>query len=295
MDDATLDLSGELADDLEANAFIDPRTIPTRFSLLKQMSRSPAHYLHACQQPQDDSLAAQLAGAAPQGTKRSEALRFGTAVHAFLLGESASIGRFTGARRAGKEWTAFQAECAAAGRVEILNEKEWARAEAVAGAIRAKQRAMDLLFDGTLVEQRIDWTFVGKATRSTPDARSIHRIVDLKTCQSAQPELFARHALRLFYHAQAALYLDAAETLTDLRPADAYLIAVEKTAPFPVSIFRFTDRALLYGTKLCRVWIETLNACEAANAWPEYIDDVAELDVADQELELEFEGRRIAL
>lgn len=297
MEDATLELSGELADELEANAFVDPRSIPTRYSLLKRMAQSPAHYLHAAQQPQDDSLAAQLAGAAPQGTKRSEALRFGTAVHQLLLGNVTKVGRFTGARRAGKEWTAFQERAAELGQVEILNEKEWARAEAVSGAIRRKKAAMRLLFDGTRVEERIDWEFVGKACRSTPDARARFYTADLKTAQTAQPDLFARHALRLFYHAQASLYADATEADSTGwgRPSDAYVIAVEKTPPYPVSVFRFTERAMLYGTKLCRVWIEMLNACEATNQWPEYISDIGELDVEAEEFEVEWEGRRIAL
>ena len=172
MDDATEELSGELADLLSINdaaaRYIDPRTIPTRFSLLKQMALSPAHYEEAAQKPQDDSIAARLASAIV-GPDRRAALRFGTACHAMLF-ETGTIGVYRGAQRRGKQWDAFQAECAELGHVEIVNAREHALAVDIVNAVRANPTAMRLLFDGTIVEQRIDWSWMGKACRSTPDA-----------------------------------------------------------------------------------------------------------------------------
>ena len=293
---AALDLSGELAAELEANEPVHervrPQDIPTRFSLLKTMALSPAHYLEQCQYPQDDSLASRLGKMMPGIHKRTEALRFGTAVHAMLLGNKGRVARF-GGRRAGNVWVNFQKEAAAAGAIEILNDREYLQAEGVAGAIMRNDLAMRLLFDGTDVEQRIDWTYVGKPCRSTPDARGINWIADLKTAQTAEPAAFIRNAVKLFYHAQAALYCEAIESTGKPRPVDSYVIAVEKSRPMPVSVLRFTERTLEQGMKLCRGWVERLNICEATDEWPEYVSEIAPFDIGgDEPLELEWNGRK---
>lgn len=295
MDAETLDLTEDLADELATNDRIDPRSIPTRYSLLKKLALSPAHYLHAAQQPQDDeSLVAKLSGLAPVGTKRPEAFRIGSAIHYLLLGDPGKIGVID-ARRGTKTWASSEASLREEGCVELLNPRENALVRSLFGAIQRNEIAMRLLFDGTIIETRIDWTFNGKATRSTPDARRPRgHVVDLKSTVCAEPEAFMRHGGRLFYHAQAALYLDAIETL-DARPEEAYVIAVEKSPPFPVSVFRFHERTLERGAKLCRAWIERLVACETTNEWPEYLLDVGTFDLGGDDLELEFKGRRVAV
>ncbi len=298
MDKDAVDLSAELAAQLAENdiveqPYVDPKSIPTRFSLLKQMAVSPAHYRHACQQPQDDSISARL-GASSLDRDKSAALRFGSAVHYFLLGDPGSVARYTGRRdpRA-HAYKAFVLEAEARGAVVVLTDFEYRRARAVADAIRRNETAMELLFDGTVVEERIDWTFVGRACRSTPDARSKTHVADLKTTYTAEPAMFHRHAERLFYHAQAWLYAEALEETTGIRPSASYVIAVEKTAPFPVSIFRFTERTLEIGEKLCRVWIERLNVCEATDSWPEYLQAIADFDIGGDD-GFEFGGQRFS-
>lgn len=283
MTDDVEQMSLALVDELEQSAAqdrapIDPRTVPSRFSLLKQMNLSPAHYFHACQSPQDDTLASRLGSLGGFVRDRKEALRMGTAIHELLLGNPDKIGRYVG-RRAGKAWEAFQQERAAEGCTEILNEKEWAQASNVVEAIRRRADAMRLLLDGTIIEQRIDWMRMDKAIRSTPDARSKLHVVDLKSAISSEPETFRRQSLKLFYHAQASLYGDAMEANGEGRPADSFVIAVEKTAPFPVTIFRFTAELLELGQKLNRLWLERLLNCERNNHWPVYAPCPAVVDL----------------
>jgi len=296
----TLDISYELGVDLAANdaddqvarAFVDPRSIPTRFSLLKLMALSPAHYAHGCQLPQDDSLASRLGAFT---TDRKEALRFGTAVHLMLLGEQAKVARFCG-RRAGKAWDDFQRGAAEASAAVILNEKEHARATMVAAAIRGNARAMELLFDGTIVEQRIDWSWLGRAIRSTPDAVAPTRIVDLKTTQSAKPDVFVRQGLRLFYHAQSALYRTCFDEVFGTGALkECFIVAVEKSSPFPVTILRMTDEALDIGARLCRLWMEQLLGCELMNEWPSYSESDVAFDVPKLggSFEIEIDGRMV--
>lgn len=299
----TLDLNLELAqndaEDQAARAYVDPRTIPTRFSLLKQMALSPAHYLEACQQPQDDSLAARLGNLAGPGVKRTEALRFGTAVHHFLLlGAKAKIARYSGKRDPRvKAWIDFQKDSAAAGIVEILSDREYERAWAVAEAVRRNDFAMRLLFDGTEVEQRIDWSWMGKAVRSTPDARSKKHLVDLKTAVTSQPDAFCKHGARLFYHAQASFYCTALDAIGQPVPDDCFVIAVEKTRPHPVTVMRFDADTLDMGAKVLRLWFERLLQCEHANVWPEYTTPPAfavfAIAQAHQPFSVEIDGERV--
>lgn len=299
MDEQTLEMTGELAamldesdDELDepapaaptAAAYVDPASIPTRFSLLKRMALSPAHYRHACQLPQDDSLRARLGSLSPE---RSLALRFGSALHQILLGRTDKVALYEGRRDPkAHKWKAFQKECSERGVVEILNPRETALVGAVAESILRHRRAMELLFEDTVIEQRIDWEYVGRPCRSTPDARRRARwIADLKSSVTAEPEAFKRHALRLSYHAQAALYLDAIEAIGEPRPAECYLIAVEKSPPYPVSVFRIGPRALEAGARLCRAWVERLNTSIATDTWTEYLIGDGELEL-DEELEL---------
>ncbi len=290
MDADTEQLTAELADEIQANdqadGYIAPQSIPTRFSLLKTMRLSPAHYRAACQRPQDDSLAARLSSLA---TDRKEALRFGSGVHGMLLGQPVAV--YTGGRRDQrvKEYREFMADCAARNVVAILSPAENHRAVKIVSAIQRNKEAMRLLCDGTIREQRIDWTYAGKPCRSTPDARNKTWCADLKTAVSAEPETFRRAGLRLGYHCQAALYADAIEAETGSRPDDLYVIAVEKTEPYPVTIMRFMESALEIGARQLRAWVERLIICEATDEWPEYIDGIGAFD-----FELELDGRLLS-
>jgi len=267
-----------------AAAYVDPRTVPARFSLLKLMAECPAKYREACQQDQDDSLAARL-GAASSGD-RSGALLFGTAVHALLLGKPIAL--YPGPVRRGKVFDAFRTDCEAKGVVAILIESEWGPVHAVADAIRRHKTATRLLLDGSTIEQRIDWTWLGKAMRSTPDAWKLgSHVAELKTAVSAKPEHFVRQGLRLYYHAQAALYGTCLDETGRGGVGDVYVIAVEKRRPHPVSVLRFTERVLEVGARLCRRWIEHLLVCERANEWPDYISGIGEFDLDDDR---EFSG-----
>lgn len=296
LDTAVQDLTAELEDALTAAAFVDPRTVPTRFSLLKLMAECPAKYLHACQQPQDDSLASRLGALNPGVKSRSEALRFGTAVHLMLLGDDKKIAVYTAGKRAGKAWEVFQKDAGERGCAEILNAREHAIARGVVDALRRHPVAQRLLLDGTVIEQKIEWSWMGKACRSTPDARSKTHLVDLKTAQTAHPGMFARQGARFYYHAQAAFYLQALEAAKLPVPSDAYVIAVEKTLPHPVTVMRFDAESLDVGARLLRLWMEQLLQCESANVWPEYVPApaIADFTLAQPSgFAVEIDGERV--
>lgn len=288
IDQLSLELAGELAEgDLEAAAAarVDPRDLATRFSLLKQLNLSPAHYLEACQHPQDDTLASRLGAFTAD---RKEAFRIGTALHGVLLLDR-RVAVYAGGRRDPrvKKYQAFYESAIADGCIEVLSPRENELVMGVAAAIKVRDDVMELLFGpGAIREQRIDWTWCDKAVRSTPDARVPGKyVVDLKTSISAEPEAFRRQSMRLFYHCQAELYAHAMDTTGEGRPKACYAIAVEKARPYPVTVFRFGEDQLELGAKTLRLWIERLKNCEASNHWPVYAPapHVVELELDDDE------------
>lgn len=258
-------ISHELAETLKANqvasAFIDPRTVPVRFSNLKHIARSPLHYLDAVQIDRDDTLA----------------MRLGRGAHAMVLGMP--VVKWTGKTRQGNKWEAFRAEHEAAGE-EILNASEWAKSEGIANAIRRHPIAAPLLFEGAVLEETIEWEWLGRKCTSRPDSRRGGTIVtDLKTTQCAEPAKFSRDAMYRGYNAQLAFYGLAAQHLTGRAPDDLYVVAVESKRPYAITVLRIDDHARLQGEKLCRLWMERLLTCEASNHWPAYTDAIATFSV----------------
>jgi hypothetical protein len=251
-------------------AFIDPRTVPVRFSNLKHMARSPLHYLDAVQADREDTLA----------------MRLGRGAHAMVLGEPvvkwdrpAKKGEGK-APRNGKAWDEF---VAAHPNTEILSATEWAQAEGMANAIRRHPIAADLLLAADVIrEQTIEWEWLGRAWTSRPDARSSDgRIVtDFKTTQCAEPQKFQRDATWRAYNAQLAAYGLAVAYLNSGRaPDDLFVCAVESKRPWPVTVLRLDDGARLQGEKLVRLWMERLLSCEASNHWPAYTDAIVDFSV----------------
>jgi hypothetical protein len=251
---------------------VDPRELAVRFSRLKLMALSPAHYFAACQQlGADDTLA----------------LRLGSGVHAMILNQP--VVRYSG-RRVGDKWDGFAAEHA--GKV-ILNDREWAEASAMARAILRHSEAPRILFDGTRIEEPILWRYLGRSCSSRPDARGRWHLAELKTARTSKPGWFSRDVFRMHYHAQCAFYDEAHAYETSERFANVYIVAVEKTPPHPVTIYRLTDRALNLGHKSLRLWMEMLLACEADHSWPSYAESIVDLDAPDESgpIEIEIDGK----
>jgi hypothetical protein len=243
---------------------IDSRTVPVRFSRLKNMSRSPAHYLHSLTAEYD-----------------SKAMRLGRLTHHLVFGTSGYV-VFPGGARRGKTWDAFAADHSG---LDIYTMDEYTVAQQMAQAVLADDNARNLLLRCDVREKTHTWTIMGRQCQGTPDAHGPGVLLDLKTTRCAEPEWFKREALRSRYIEQLAWYGDAIEQVEGWRPHESYIIAVENTAPYAVTVLKLTDRALEQGRKLNRLWFERLLSCEAANEWPGYVQSVVDLDVPDPDEE----------
>lgn len=237
---------------------IDPG--PVRFSHLRAYGRSPAHGHHARFRPEDDP---------------TRDMQRGTAVHALLFGTRKVIGY--GSTRAGRKFDEFAADHPDH---EILTMSEYDKACRMADAVRSSVLANEVL--AGQVEQTILFRWMDMECRATPDVRGREYVTELKTTANADPNKFRWHALRMHYHAQMRMQCMAVGRLLDCN-----IVCVEASEPHPVTVFRWTDRALEVGEKLLFTWMERLRNCEQSKSWPPYSQSLIELDVPD-EVALEF-------
>lgn len=248
-------------------------TEPVRFSRLKLMSKSAAHF---------------AAGFGPE----TGPMRKGTALHAYLLGGEKRVAVYTGGRRDDrvKAWQAFKRDNEGQ---HILIPSEL---EAVAGmraSLERHGRAMWLL-DG-IQERRIHWTDAGRPCMGTPDnvipKGGRTTLVELKTCITSHPERFVWQCRKLAYHAQCAWYRRGIELSGDYGPGpvdEVYMVVVESAAPYPVTVFRVDEPSLEAGEKMTRLWLEQLAVCEQKNHFPAYAESDVTLSVVDEEVELDW-------
>ena len=253
-------------------AAVHTELIPVRFSRLKQMARSPAHYLHSIMQERTDTAA----------------YRLGRAAHSYAL-EGKELTIYDGTRR-GKEWDKFR-ELVGEGN-DIYSVKEAESAMAMGNAIRCSALAMSVL-QGT-IERTIQWSIGDRQCQGTPDVCGPEYITDLKTTRDAQPEHFIRQAIRYAYHAQLAWYLDGVRLSGLGKPSKAYIVAVESTPPHPVTVLQLTPAAIDQGARLCRLWWEQLMVCEQGGHFPGYSQSIVDFDVLEDDgLSLSFGGEEV--
>ncbi len=228
---------------------------PLRFSRLKLMGKSPAHY----------------AAYVPQETG---AMETGTAADKLLLG--GKVIAYPGPVRRGKEYEAF---AAAHPEALIVTQKEGAIAHGIAEAVTACPDAVRLLTG--IRQHTMLWDFNGRPCRGTPDVRGDGFLTDLKTGETSDPRFFTFKVRRFAYHAQMSFY-ETGVALANLPPVtESYIVAVEQSPPHVVTVYRLTAATIELGARLWRLWLEQLQVCESSGAFPPYSQSIVDLDLLD--------------
>jgi len=229
---------------------------PLRFSRLKLMGKSPAHY----------------AAYVPDETG---AMETGTAADRLLLGGGPVLA-YPGPVRRGKDYEAF---CAAHPDAMIVTQKESAIALGIAEAVQKCPDAIRLLTG--IRQQTMYWDFNGRPCRGTPDVRGDGFLCDLKTGETSDPRFFPFKVRRFAYHAQMSFY-ETGVQLANLPPiTQSYIVAVEQAPPHVVTVYRLTDDTIELGARLWRLWLEQLQVCEASGVFPAYSQSIVDLELFD--------------
>ncbi len=262
MDEATLQMTAELAEELAtAHRYASTKDVRVRNFHLKQMGRSPAHCRYAMLSDFDES---------------SLCKRLGSGVHSLLLGGPGLV-VYPGKVRRGKEYEAFAALNTGA---IICSRSEYETSNRTADAIRRDRLASEVLFSsGVVHETTIEWDWLGRSRRCTPDIVGVDHLAELKTTQNASPDRFKWDVLRFSYTAQLSDYLEAINSVRSRYLRDVYIVAAEKKPPYVVSTYRVAKRDLETGASQCRLWMERLLACEASGNFPGYCESIQDLDL----------------
>jgi hypothetical protein len=166
-------------------------------SHLKAVMQSPYHYWSRFLDPQRPTV------------EPTSAMRLGSLAHCAVLEPDELSKRYAIAPdRRSNAGKAAAAEMSANG-IEAVSEPEMALALSMADAVRQHPYAAALLADGK-AEQSFWWDdkATGQRCKCRPDWYQGTTIVDLKTCQDASPNAFARACATFAYHTQAAHYLN---------------------------------------------------------------------------------------
>jgi PDDEXK-like uncharacterized protein DUF3799 len=229
---------------------------------LKRMALSPAHY---------------RAGLVAERTT-TPAMRLGTLVDTYLLTTKRVFA--AGKTRADAAFKGLQADHP---RDDVYTATENDRACAIVEAVSRDPLAIEYLGIDDLARRTqvpLKWDLQGvpMSTRGL-DVLTRGKLGDLKVTNSTHPARFAHHARGMFWHAQLAAYDEACKQNGIAIPNGVFLIGVESSEPYPVTVLRMTESALEAGNKLLSMWIEQYKACANDDVWPGYVQSPIDLDV----------------
>ena len=229
-------------------------------SSLKKILDSPAHYQAA--------LKFKLIP--------TPAMEIGTALHALSLdGEDAFNGAYIkkpdGIKlntKEGREWKE------GVGRKKVLaaggKDDPW-------GSVQGMAKSLQRLawFDPDQKdyikhnELSIYWEEHGVSCKARLDRVLIDEgiVLDLKTTDSVDPELFTKKVVSLGYDFQAAYYARAAEVAYG-KPFRFIFVAVERKAPYTVDLFEVTPDMMTEGAFKVEKALKLYAECDKSGEWP---------------------------
>lgn len=138
--------------------------------------------------------------------------------------------------------------------------------------------------------------------KSRPDysAGDLAYLCEYKSTGDVNPRSFERRAYDMGYYSQAAWSLDGVQAATGVRPREYFLIAQQNKAPFLVTCFRMSPRAIVWGQIMNRRGIDMFAWCNERGEWPGFRaaktpdrDTALTIDLPGY-AEFQLEGRREA-
>lgn len=229
---------------------------------LKQILRSPAHYVEYLK----------------NGIKDTPDMQLGRAIHTALLEPEEFDSRFVvyeGDRRKGE----FKEFKDANKHLEILRPEDINTINGVKASIEryAEVDLKSIIGLGTK-EQSIFWVDeeTGVPCRIRPDCYAGTVIIDVKKTQDARPYEFVRSCRRLDYDLQAAMYTEGMRHFTG-QDFEFFFLAVEDTAPYGVWLHKAPAAMLEDGHNKFRRALESLARCRSQGKWPNYERPFGEL------------------
>lgn len=233
----------------------------------KLLMRSAAHWRAAQEQPM----------------RQTPNMLLGTVVHGLVLepetfaNEIAVAPKFDKRTTFGKK-AAEEFEANASGKL-VVDEEMHDRARRIADAVRNHAFVKEELTDDGASEVTFFWEQYGLPCKARMDYVRGSSIFDLKTCQDASPEGFARQIANFSYHAQAAHYM-AGYRETSGWDADRFVfIAVETEPPYATGVYMLDPPALQSGRTMMEIAAARYAQARQGGTFAGYAEEVIELSL----------------
>jgi hypothetical protein len=210
--------------------------------------------------------------------EQTPAMRLGSMIHRAILEPETVAGAwavkpdgmmFT--TNEGKEWKAAQTLpiITSSEADTITGMRDSVHAHPAVKRVLANARTEVSLFangeDGVLRKARID---------ALPESGNV--IVDVKSCQSADPDMMAKSVVAYRYDVQAAYYLDICKLL-GIDKSEFLFVCVEKLPPYAVAVYALDQDAIEWGRKQYQRDLAAIRHCEAEDHWPSFTQDITTL------------------
>ena len=210
--------------------------------------------------------------------EQTPAMRLGQMIHRailewdsldYVVRPEGKEGNFT--TKEGKEWRDGQTKpiITADEYQTILGMRDSVNAHPAVKQVLANTRTEVSLFasgeDGVLRKARID---------ALPEGGNV--IVDIKSCQSADPDLMAKSVVAYRYDVQAAYYLDICKLL-GIDKSEFLFVCVEKQPPYAVAVYALDQDAISWGRMQYQRDLALIKDCEAKDHWPSFTQDITTL------------------
>lgn len=259
---------------------------------LKKIMKSPLHYKHYKDHPDENDTPALLFGRAAHKYiletydfynefEVARDFKYGTkedkqATQDFICAKAIEMGK-------GEEWDKFistnpkKDDVVAFYRMllsgkDVITQEQFEQIDAMRNAMLATPFVSKLI-NGEH-EVSFFWTDedTGLKCKCRPDSlnQKIHICVDYKTCEDAETESFMRSAIRLGYDVQASYYLDGVKANT----GEDYIfvfIAQEKKPPYAVNILEADENFIRSGRQTYKALLETYKECTESGNWHGYL------------------------
>lgn len=171
-----------------------------------------------------------------------------------------------------KVWKDEQLALAKSKGLEIISSDDYGKAQDMYDSLMKDSQAAELVKSKKNKFEKFDtWEWDGMLFKRKADIWHPDFLADLKSCENADPVAFEKSIFSWDYHRQGGMYSDGDRILEDTEFfKDFYLIAVEKSEPYGVSVHLLSEEVLQYGCDEYRKLAQDLRKCEQENKWPGY-------------------------
>lgn len=234
-------------------------------SELKKIMKSPLHYKHYKDNPEETD---------------TPSLLFGRAAHKYILEtydfykEFAVAPNFDRRTKEGKaQWSLF---CDENEGKDIITQEQFEQIDAMRTAAYATPFVSKLMNgDKELSFWGVDEE-TGLKIKCRPDCitewNGKHILIDFKTATDVENMKFYRDSIKFGYDLQLAMYRDILMQNTGHEYL-VVIIAQEKTAPYATNVFQLSENYLENGRELYKEMLRVYKQCSESGVWYGYMKD----------------------